>query len=61
MKRWVNKVGKKIHPIEITTGYYTVSEHISVPIITTITVEEQIEWVNSGGTIEELIELTVRL
>ena len=43
-------------PIDINTGTFSIENKL-IPIITTISVEEQRDWLYSGGTLSELIEL----
>jgi len=43
-------------PIDINTGTFSIDNKL-IKIITTISVEEQKDWLDSGGTLNELIEL----
>jgi len=47
---------KTMKPIDINTGTFSIENKL-IPIITTISVEEQKDWLDSGGTLNELIEL----
>ena len=49
---------KMYEPIKIQTGTFEFEGNY-VPIIETLTVTDQKEWIESGGTIDELIQLTL--
>lgn len=49
---------KMYEPIKIQTGTFEFEGNY-VPIIETLSVTKQKEWIESGGTIDELIQLTL--
>ena len=49
---------KMYEPIKIQTGTFEFEGNY-VPIIETLTVTDQKEWIEKGGTIDELIQLTL--
>jgi len=51
-----NLNNKTMKPIDVNTGTFSIENKL-IPIITTISIEEQKDWLHSGGTLIELIEL----